>query len=519
MSTKKQGTEEETDFIRRPRRRWRRWAILSTVTALVAAGLTWFGLDLFTTCGPLGSGVSVVARECVGVTDGSYVFSPKLNDIEGRIRAENKKVASGRTVTIGLLDMYTANDTSPLTIDQEREELEGAYAAQLRANNTSDFRDPQPEIQLVLANEGSHEQAWRSVTHQLEGMTNDASPLIAVAGLGVSIQPTLDAAKDLAQHQIPMVGGVITSDVIANAGIPGFARVQPNDQQFVNSLTDYLDHNPALQSGLTVYDTNSGTKDKPGQDLYTWSLRRDIENVPLANSSGALGYVGGSVPGPVVPDLFSNTVSNICGAKPDVNVVFYAGRLIDLPSFLDALEHRECDAQPLTVATGGTDLGSLNDPSTIAKLNAAKLTVVYSSATDGPDWAAHPGSAPDHFAGFLSEFTGPAKEPVGDINDGYAIALHDAVATAVMATRLAYTAGSPTGGAALTPNSVLQQLNNLVNSDYVPGAAGDITFPDKNNGDPRRKPLPVLTIPPAAGAPVPSAACPPPDPNSMYCTP
>jgi hypothetical protein len=314
-----------------------------------------------------------------------------------------------------------------------------------------------------------------------------------------------------------MVGGVITTDVINTAGISGFVRVQPGDQQFVNSLTGYLHRDPALQRGLIVYDTNSGTEQTPGQDLYTWSLRKDMEKVPLAGSFAPLGYVGRTVPGPVDSDLFSNAVSNLCGVKPDV--VFYAGRLADLPSFLAALERRECVAQPLTVATGGTDLGSLNNPSTIAQLNAAKLRVVYASATDGRDWAAYPDRAPDHFAGFLSAFTGLAKEPVGDIDDGYAIALHDVVATAVMATRLAYTAGSPTGGAALTHNSVLQQLYNLVNSDYVPGAAGDITFPSKNNGDPSHKPLPVLTIPPAVGAQVPSTACPPPAPDAMYCTP
>lgn len=519
MFTRQQETEEGTDFGRPRRTRWRRWVVLGAVAVLVAAGLTKFGMVWFTTCGPLGSGVRVIHGECVGVTDGSYVFSPELAAVEGRIKAENDRVATSgrRTVTIGLLDMYTANATSPLSINQEREELEGAYTAQLRANDTPDFRDPQPKIRLVLANEGSHEQEWQSATHQLEDMIDDDPPLVAVAGLGVSIQPTLDGANDLAQHQIPMVGGVITTDVIDTPGIAGFARVQPSDQQFVNSLTGYLHRDPALRRGLISYDINSGTENKPGQDLYAWSLRKDMEKVPLAHSFAPLGYVGRSGPGPVDSDLFSNTVSNICGVKPDV--VFYAGRLIDLPSFLAALERRECVAQPLTVATGGTDLGSLNNPRTIAQLRAARLTVVYASATDGRDWAAHPGQAPDHFAGFLAGFTSRAKEPVGDIDDGYALALHDAVATAVMATRLAYTAGSPTGGATLTHNSVLQQLYNLVNSDYVPGAAGDITFPSENNGDPSHKPLPVLTIPPAEDTQVPSAACPPPDQDALYCTP
>lgn len=525
MFTRNPGTGSQEDYKLPPRRHWRRWAILGAVVALVAAGLVGIGFYRYATCWPLVFRISRMYGECVGVTDGSFVFDPALADVETKIKNENHTVeeeatttSGGKAVTIGLLDMYTANNTSPLSIDLERKELEGAYTAQLRANETSDFHNSQPKIRLVLANEGSHELAWPRVTQQLEGMTKGTWPLVAVAGLGVSIQPTLDAAHELAWHQIPMVGGVITSDVIADAGISGLVRVQPDDRQFVNSLINYLQqHDLAHQHSVIVYDNNAGTKERPGTDLYSLSLLTDLENGPQGIKNPERGYTGDVVQGGVPPDQFSNTVTDICSGQ--ANVVFYAGWINDLPPFLNELEKRSCVNQPLTVATAGTDLSLLNNPNTVAQLNAAHLTIVYASATDVAGWELNSGSAPSHFAEFQSEFTGRAQEPSDDMSDGYALALHDAVATAVIAARLAYTAGDPNGGGQVTNDIVLRQLNNLVGVDVVPGAAGNIAFPLPNNGAPSNKPVPVLTIPPTPGAPVPSAACSPPIPNTMYCTP
>ncbi|WP_132117328.1 hypothetical protein [Actinocrispum wychmicini] len=91
------------------------------------------------------------ARECVGVTDGQYMFGSQFAAVEGRIAAENKRVTSGDApvVTIALLSPFPTSDTDTLTPESMRHELEGAYAAQVQANRST------PKVKLVLANEGA----------------------------------------------------------------------------------------------------------------------------------------------------------------------------------------------------------------------------------------------------------------------------------------------------------------------------------------------------------------------------
>ncbi|MGH3625560.1 MAG: hypothetical protein ACRDQ5_27910, partial [Sciscionella sp.] len=121
--------------------------ILIVVAALVLTTIGWGGYTLLRSCGGFGSGVSTVDDECIGVTDGSYVFDQNYRDVEGRIASANAEASrSGNAVTVALLEPFTVTETSPLTIDEVRHELEGAYTAQWRANNTYAVDDPQPKI-------------------------------------------------------------------------------------------------------------------------------------------------------------------------------------------------------------------------------------------------------------------------------------------------------------------------------------------------------------------------------------
>jgi hypothetical protein len=209
-----------------PERWWppRPAVLVVVVLSLVLATAVAWGINtLVNACGGPGSGVSRVDGECVGVTDGSYVFDPALADVEAKIAAENARVAgSGHTVTVALLNLMTVNNTSPVSLAEVVNQLEGAYTAQYRANQTNDLGDPSPLIRLVLANEGSHENQWQPVVHQIEGMVGDQDPLVAVTGLGVSVKQTEDGAKDLAAHHIPMVGALTTADELNYKNIPRF---------------------------------------------------------------------------------------------------------------------------------------------------------------------------------------------------------------------------------------------------------------------------------------------------------
>jgi hypothetical protein len=479
-----------------PRRRMPRWlkvAIPSAVAVLVAAGVYALVTVVIPRCG---AGVSKVDGECIGVSDGSYVFNPAYADVEAKIVTANTAAsASGHAVTIALLEPLTVSATSALNVEQVRNTLEGAYTAQWRANNTQTVGDTRPMIRMVLANEGSAEAEWQTVTRQLEGMVNDSAPLVAVAGLGVSFPQTVSGAQDLSARGLPTIGGVVTADNIDYTHIRGFVRVQPSDQQFVASLQQYLARHPELNSTLVVYDNNS---DK-GIDLYTQSLRNDLETmiVPTMQHFDSLNFTGSSVPTDANPDMFGNITTSICAVAP--KMVLYSGREVDLVVFLTALESRECRSQPLVVATGGTDLSALNNPTqtTIGKLKKANLTVAYSSATDAIGWEAGVPGTPPHFVDFFNAFKSLGFAP-SDLDDGDAIGTHDSVLTAAKAVRLAYASESGRAPALPRPQDVRSQLLNLNNkAEVVPTAEGDLSFSYEgaNTGNPQGKPIPVLTVP------------------------
>jgi ABC-type branched-subunit amino acid transport system substrate-binding protein len=478
----------------RIRRKRRRRIILIGVGALLLGSIGWVGHTLAISCGGWGSGVQTVDGECIGVTDGGYIFNPKFADVERKIAKENASVsASGHAVTIALLEPFTVTSTSALDVNEMRSELEGAYTAQWRANHTKAVGDTRPMIRMMLANEGSAEAQWQTVTQQLEGMVNDSAPLVAVAGLGVSFSQTVSGALDLSEHGLPTVGAVITADTIDYSHIHGFVRVEPSDRQYVASLQHYLTKHPELKSALVVYDNNSDN----GTDLYTQSLRNDLETmiVPTMRHFDSLSFTGISVPSQANPDMFANITTSICAVAP--NLVLYSGRQVDLKDFLKSLQSRICSGQSLTVATAGTDLGALDNPATVAQLKASNLSVVYASSTDAAGWEANVPGTPPHFAGFYNAFKSLGFNPA-DLDDGDAIATHDSVFTAAKAVRLAYASESGSDPALPKPQDVLNQLLNLNNkAEVVPAAAGDLSFSysGANTGNPEGEPIPVLKFP------------------------
>lgn len=478
------------------RSRLPKWVkIAAPITVVVVAGA--ISLIVTRPWSRCGDGVTRMNGECIGVTDGSYSFNAEYDQVTAEIKAENDVAAASRhAVTIALLEPFTVTDTTALNVDQVRNELEGAYTAQWRANHSRSVGDPRPMIRLVLANEGSAEGQWRLVTRQLEAMVKDSAPLVAVAGLGVSFPQTVSAAHELGSKGVPSVGAVVTADGIDYSHVHGFVRVEPDDEQFVASLRRYLSRHTELNSSLVVYDNNSDN----GTDLYTRSLRNDMESmiVRTMRHFDSLSFTGSSVPSQANPDMFSNIVTSICSVGP--KLVLYSGREVDLIQFLTALESRECRGTPITVMSGGTDLGALYDPAIIRRLHAGNLSFVYSSATDAIGWSANVPGTPPHFADFRAAFTGLGFDSK-HLDDGDAIATHDAVLTAAKAVRLAYASESGPDPALPKPQDVLGQLLNLNNkSEVVPAAAGDLSFSYRgaDTGNPECKPIPVLRVPPEA---------------------
>ncbi len=498
------------------RRRRRNLSILVAVAVLALAGLGYGGYRFFDTCGPgFNSGVSHLDGYCIGVTDGGYVFQPSspntanvtFDGVEGLIRVENAKVlGNGRPViTIGLLEPITVNDNSAVDPTQMLHDLEGAYTAQIQANNTAVDGDEVPQIRLVLANEGPDENEWEPAVHELEGMTGDSpAPLVAVAGLGVSVPGTQAGAQDLSAAGIPMASGIVTADDITYQQYPGLIRVQPSDMEFAKALEKYLGRYEQPESAQMVYDQSG--------DLYSQSLHMALQNVIMNQLPATVTrlpsqpFTGSSLATAAQDtDLFSSIVQHICENGVGVTaahprLVLYAGREVDLTNFLKALEEHSCDFS-LVIGTGGTDLDALN-PEVVKGMSAAQLSLINSTATDATDWETDPDAAPTGFGSFRTAFDTSFHD--ADLSDGDAISTHDSVFAAIRAVRNAYSAKNEETDTQQLPTTaeVSEQLLGLNSSDSVPGASGTISFSSEPvAGDPQNKPLPIELIPAQPGAP------------------
>lgn len=457
-------------------------------------------------CGGSDSGVREIAGECVGVTDGSYVYNESFTDIQNKIAEENRKVSgSGHTVTIALLDPLTVTGTSAVTVEQVRNELEGAYTAQYRFNLTGVIGDQRPLVKLVLANWGSHGRQWQPVVEQLEGMVDDPDPLVAVVGLRLSTVQTRDAALHLSQHNIPMVSSLATADQLNYGAIPGFLRASPPNSEYVAAIQAYLRNRPDLDSAMMVYDTNSDLPYDPntgtGSDLFIKSLRDDfdtslahLENFPEQGFMGKSGPTGGS------PNLFTNVTANVCAVQP--KIVLYAGRVGDFTSFLQSLHNRACPDTPLTVIAAASDFGVLQLRSQEAELRDKNLTIVYATETDAQGWVRGAPGTPGFFQDFYNQFRELGFDPA-HLDEGSAISTHDALLTAAKAARL-FTRSHP-DQALRRHNDVLTQELNLNGQNAVPGAAGQLSFSSRgaDSGNPSNKPIPVIEVPSAAAAQTP----------------
>jgi ABC-type branched-subunit amino acid transport system substrate-binding protein len=473
------------------RRRWRRRIVVLVVVALVAAGAVWFGVRWTEKCGPLDSGVQEVDGDCVGVTDGSYVFHPELADIEGKIAAENARVRGDKRgyVSIALVDPLTPNDHSALPADAVRNRLEGAYTALRRVNADRVAGDPNPQIQLLLANEGSTDGQWGQVSDRLAELSEaDANPLVAVVGLGVSTARTMRHTQDLSEDGIPMVGAVLTADNLEYDEVPGLIKTSPSNRHYVAALRDYLTE-AGLGSAIMVRDSNSDA----GFDLYAKTLEDEFET----QMKGIIKYetqqfTGKSAASDAPPSLFDNVQANICAAAGDRGVaVLYAGREIDFGDFIDSLRSRTCSQTPLNILTAGVELAKVLRGK---DLRGAKLTVFNAATVDPLGWRDKAPGTPKYFPDFYSAFA--KRFTPDDLADGGAIMMHDAVLTAGRAIRLA----APNGSAStVTPNAVRAQLLNINTLYSVQGASGTLRFSKQPSGEgtgiPKDKPIPVLMYP------------------------
>lgn len=415
--------------------------------------------------------------ECVGVTDGSFPFSPELVEVEEKIRQENEKVAQEpEVVTVAVLMPMTAQEGDSLSIKQINDYLQGAHIAQRTANNGGNGL----KFRLALANEGRDEHAWEQVTDQLLKMVDAPDNLVAVTGLGLSSPETVNGARKLSAANIPMVGYLSAdrfNSMNAENGpaIKGLARVSPSLRQELEAVAEHFSV-PAGEpsTSILVHDENRN-------DYYTADLRKNFEDAfpELVRNEGSISAPYGGGPDAFGLDTqFGTIASRLCGPGAP-RTVLYAGRSNLLPKFMEQLSTRGCIRdRPITVVTGSesTDLPT-NDN--------ASASVLYASVSDPAALRDQRNPHHDRYLNFTSEMQNRFDGPVRESN--WTVMGHDATFAAVTAAKNSV-AGVRT---VPTPEGVRDNLFLLNHpKNPVPGVSGQFML-DGDSGD-RIGDVPVL---------------------------
>ncbi|MEU4746917.1 hypothetical protein AB0G02_41565, partial [Actinosynnema sp. NPDC023658] len=309
--------ERQEDIPAVPRPFWRKpkwWLAAGVVLALVAAAVV--APTVLRSIGRCAEGVTRTdTGECVGVTDGSYVFAPELAGIQDLVRAENAAVlASGKTfVSIALLIpmTLTENDTTP--IEWVEHHMQGAYTAQYRANHDAATGE-QPLIRLLLANPGSGMRQWEPVVAELERRRAASDHLVAVAGIGLSLTTSRDAVKRLSAAKIPVFASTLTSDDLTD--INGLLRMAPTNSAQARAAATHVKAD--ARTALLIQDNTEA-------ELYAKTLAESFSAAFVDADhrfAGQTEFFDSRLGG--VGNTFLQMIPNICTSRPDV--LYFAGR-------------------------------------------------------------------------------------------------------------------------------------------------------------------------------------------------
>jgi hypothetical protein len=470
----------------------RHLAVSLTAVVVLVAGMAVGGWMAFRPAEPCGPGLTEleVSGACVGLDLDQRGFGRVATlDPEVRRVADLNSAVTGSYASIVLVDDLTTDPKSDSdVVAAMRNRINGAITAVWRANNEAVANGTLPKIKLMLANYGSAAASWSTVVDAIK-QAQAPERIVAVAGIGQSLDNTRKAIAALSDAHIATVGSVITADNM-NTGLDGrrskdFVRVAPlNTDQAKAGVSHITGH--GYNRIMLVHDVNE-------QDSYAQTLAKGFKDAYTTHHRAPVPYTRsyrspeqpliGTTRDEYMTDQFAGMHSTICTLAPDL--VYFAGRGSDLRSFLTALaQGGACGLTKVDVMTGDDASNVVGHP--LPTAGSLQVGVFYTALATSDQWKDEPpGSVNlENYRRFAEAY---AKNGFSarDLFDGQAIMTHDAVLTAATAVR-------DNRSAVTDPATVSAYFLRYRCTTFIPGASGAIIF--NQDGNPVDKPLPILQI-------------------------
>lgn len=412
----------------------------AAVVVLVAAGLAVW--QPWKPCGP-GMQAEGSPHICVGLNleGSSFGAHDAVELLRERVKQHNAEVAGPEFVTVVVLDNMTPDvEQDSLGEANVRHGVEGALTAAWRANNSLVANGKLPRVKLQLANYGNgavhHADAVREIV-----AAKDSAHIVAVVGLGQSLNTTRAAAAALSEAGIAVVSSMASADNmnqhVDDTGryIRRFFRITPTNVDAGRAAATHV-HQSGYEKVMLVQDTNpadiySLTLGRAFRDSYKELLGHDIADVLTYTSPKDSGDIPRAE---YMEKMFADTHARICLEDPDL--VYFAGRGADLRPFLQTLsQNGQCDRPEVDILTSDDASNVVSQP--LPALTDSGVRLFYTSVATRGQWNG-PGQEENRarYEEFEEVFGQLGFNAEVDLLNGYAMSTHDAVLVATAAARM-----------------------------------------------------------------------------------
>lgn len=483
-----------------PRSWLRRHKALATLVVVVVVAA---GLAVWQPWTPCGTGMTAAGSPsiCVGLNVESTSFgnNDAVDDLQTRVAEHNAGVTAPDFITVVVLDNMTPDaELDSIGRSSVRHGVEGALTAARRANTEPVVSGVSPQVKLLLANYGTTvEQAEEAVREIKEA--REREHIVAVVGLGQSLEHTRTAASRLSDAGIAVVSGMASADnmnkhVDDEKNLDRFFRITPTNIDAAKAGAAYLQERKA-QKVMLVEDTNE-------TDIYARTLANAFKDAYRGPELSTVRFT--SLSGSdVVPRAnfmaseFARVYSRICLEKPQF--LYFAGRGADLYPLLNTMsQDGNCfERSDIDVVTSDDATSMLNQP--LPEFANRQVRVFYTSVATKGQWDDVPGQVAnrDNYKSFESQFLemglGVSADPLDDqldgLLDGYAMSVHDAFLVATRGAR-----DVPRVNELYT--KVADKIKVIDCVEPLGGATGQIAYQNERfgQGNPVGKPMPIMRL-------------------------